>query len=242
MEHQGQDALVAGVGGDDANVPVAAPGAHQGHDLLRCDLALIEDTVTAAGEEPVFQFLPGLDISLEKLLPQMAQVITALFDGDDLDGDIQLLADQHQLLGGLARFFEGGMLRIDAVRRQADRHHGRRSNEMPDDGRVLAGQIRESVYVKMMIFRKIAAFQLLQQPVHLVTGIRLTGGADGLVALQDQGKLLQLLGQGTVGLFRCQAEILGRDAAPLEFIHRIQKIRQKFRSCLHGGVGFELAG
>ena len=112
---------------------------------------------------------------------------------------------------------------------------------MPHDGHVLAGQIGEAVYVKCMIFRKITAFQLLQKPVHLISGVRLTLGAERIVALLDQGQLFELLGQGAGGLLRSLPQILGCDAAAFEFVHRIQQVRQKFRPGLHGSIGLEAA-
>ena len=110
------------------------------------------------------------------------------------------------------------------------------------DGHVLPGQVREAVYVKGMIFRKVALLQLFQQPVHLVTGILAALGADCVIASQDQGQFFQLLGQGSGGL-PCRGGQLRRgDAASFEFVHRVQKAGEKLRLGLHVSVGFQFAG
>ena len=242
VEDQRQDPLVARVRGDDADVPIAASGADQRHDLLRRALAFVKNAVTAQDRQMPLQLLLGLDGPLKEPAADIAQIVFALLDSLDLNGDLQGLAGQDQLLGGLTGLFKGRMLRIDAVCRQAHGDPGRKPQQMLHDGHMLPGQVRKAVYVKFMVPGKIAAFQLLQQPVHLVPGVRLALGADAVVALQDQRQLLQFLGQGAACLLRGKFQVLGADAAALEFIHGIQQAGQKFRPRFHGSVGFELAG
>ena len=47
--------------------------------------------------------------------------------------------------------------------------------------------------------------------------------------------------QASFRLLRCCLQITGRNAASLEFIHRVHKARQKLRPCFHRGIGFQLA-
>jgi hypothetical protein len=49
---------------------------------------------------------------------------------------------------------------------------------------MLQGEVRETVYVKYMIFRKIAQFHLFQQQRFLIPGITSALGAEGIVCLQ----------------------------------------------------------
>ena len=72
-------------------------------------------------------------------------------------------------------------------------------DQMADDRQMLPGEIREAVYVEGMVFGIIAVFQLLQQPGHLIPGIPLAPAAEGIVALHQQGQLLQLLGKAALG-------------------------------------------
>ena len=222
MEDQRQDPLVARIGGDDADVPVAASGAHQLHDLFSGDLALVENAVAAAREQAPLQLGTLLQISLEQPVPDIAQRVPPLRDRDDLHRQIHFPAGQDQLLGGLARLFEGGMLRVDTVGGQAHGDPGGHPDQVAHDGHMLPGQVREAVYVKFVVFRKIALLQLLEEPVHLIPGVRLALGADAVVALQNQSQLLQLLGQRALRLLRRQAQVRACDAAALEFVHRIQ--------------------
>ena len=258
VEHQRQHALIAGIGADDADIPVAAAAPHQLHDLLRRDLALIKNGVAAAGEEMFFQSRHALDLTLEQLFPDGAQRIPARLHLPDLHRDLQPPAGLHQLPGGLSRLLKAGMLGGHRIGGQTHRHHGGAFDQMADNGHMLPGQVGEALYVKFMIFRKIAAFQLLQQPVHLVSGVCLAPGADGIVAFKDQRQLLELAQQDAAASFaiaavvvlkllktdplRSLVQIARRDAAALELVHHIQKSRQKFRSGLQPGIGLELAG
>ena len=89
---------------------------------------------------------------------------------------------------------------------------------------MLAGKIRKTVYVKHMVFGKIAALQLLQQPIHLISWVTLSTAAKTVIGAKKQRKLLQLLRQSPLGLAGCKLQILRADAAALEFIHRVHKL------------------
>ena len=241
-EHQRQNAPVAvGIGQHHADVPVAAARQHQFPDPFRGDLALIKDRVAPNQFQPVGQRRFRGNQALKEPVPNRFQSVPALRNVDNLHGHTGLLGNVQNVSGGLTRLLKGRTAGFHPVTVQTHRHHRRLANHMGQNCHVLAGQIGESIYVKPMLPGKIAHFQLFQQPVHLIPRIVLALSADAVVSLQDQRQLVELLGQGSTGLLRSDFQILRGDAAAFEFVHRIQKPRQKFRSCLHGCIGFQLA-
>ena len=112
---------------------------------------------------------------------------------------------------------------------------------MVDNGKVLSGKIRKTVYVEGMRISKAAVFQLLQQPGHLITGIPLAVGAKAIIGGKQQRKLLQLLRQGAFRLRRSGRKIGRRYTAALKFIHCVNQRIQKLRLGLHRGVCLQLA-
>ena len=113
---------------------------------------------------------------------------------------------------------------------------------MLQNGHILPGKVRETVYVKDMLRPVIAVLQPLQKPGHLVSGVSLALGAQAVIGLHHGGKLFQLLGKAAGGRLGCLLQILRGDAAALELVHRIHQLFQKLRLALHRGIGFQPAG
>ena len=94
---------------------------------------------------------------------------------------------------------------------------------MLQNGQVLPGKIRESVYVKHMLLGEAPLLQVLQQPGHLVSGVPLAPAAQAVIAFHQQRQLLQLLGQAAFRFLRRLTQVLGADAAAFEFVHAIDQ-------------------
>ena len=106
---------------------------------------------------------------------------------------------------------------------------------------MLASKVWETVYVKYMFFRKIALLHLFQQQRFLIARISFAEATDRIIGSQNQRQLMELLGQCALGLVGGMFQILRRNAAALEFIHRVNHAAQKFRLRFHGSIGLQLA-
>ena len=148
------------------------------------------------------QKAPGAAIPNGSLIepgPKDRQIVLALWDRLNLNAYPQPLGHPVKLGGRLPRLFEGQQAGADAVAVQAHRHLGGGGDEVLQNGQVLPGKVREAVDVEYMVLGVGALFQLLQQPGHLIPGVPLAPAAQGIVALHQQGQLLQLLGKAALG-------------------------------------------
>ena len=189
------------------DIPVTAAAFHQFHDLIRCGHAFLIGRFRAVGLKHALG-CSILDRSLEKFLPDDIQRQRMLRDHFDLNIHTSAAGALIDLPGGVTRFFEGQHGRIHLVAVQAHRDTGRNFYKIFDDRQVLAGKVRETVYVKNMFFPKCALFQLFQQPGHLVSEIPLSPAAQAVIAFHQERKLLQLLGKAAFGFLRCPVQIL----------------------------------
>ena len=107
---------------------------------------------------------------------------------------------------------------------------------------MLTGKVRETVYVKHMVFSKCSLFQLLQKQRFQISRVTAALRTKRIIALHQQRQLFQLLGKTSLCCFRRSHQIRRGDAAALEFIHRINQTRQEFRLCFNSGIGLQAAG
>ena len=131
---------------------------------------------------------------------------------------------------------------IYAVTVQADCHFRRSPDEVFQNRQMLTGKVWETVYVKHMVFSKRSLFQLFQKQGLQITRVTTTLRTKRIIALHQQRQLFQLLGKTSLCCFRSSHQICTGDAAALEFIHRINQPRQKFRLCFNSGIGLQAAG
>ena len=138
----------------------------------------------------------------------------------------------QKLLGRLPGLFKGKQLRSRLI--AVERHgNGRtKAHQVLQNGQILPGKVRKALYVEYMVFRVIAVLQLLQEPGHPVSGVPFALGAEAVVALHEKPQLLQLLGKGSLALFRGPLQVLGRNAAALEFVYPVHQVLQDFRFAL----------
>ena len=223
-----------------ADIPVAAAPFHQGHHLPGSVQARLIGGLRLAGAQLPFCCSNGKR-SLEQLLPDNRQGGGIGLHQFHLNFNASSGRAAVQLLGGLPRFFKGQQRRSNLVAVDTDRNTGRGLNQMLQNGQVLPGKIRKSVYVKHMLLGKAPLLQVFQQPGHLVSGVPLALAAQAVIAFHQQRQLLQLLGQAAFRFLRRLAQVLGADAAALELVHTVDQTGQKFRLGLHGGVGLQTA-
>ena len=241
-KHQIHQRLVLGhVGAHQGDIPVTAAAAHQGADPV-CR----PHHLGPGGIRPVnMQVLPRRASGDRPLKQPLAHDLHFILPGRDrlhLYRHMEPLGGPVKLRGRLPRFFKGQLVGSDAVAVQADGDAGAELDQVLQNRHVLPGKVREAVDVKYMLPGVVTVLQLLQQPGHLVPGVPLAPAAQAVVALHQQGKLLQLLGKAALGLGGGFFQVLGADAAALEFIHRADQLRQEFRLGLHGGIGLQPAG
>ena len=185
--------------------------------------------------------LPRLDSALEQQAAYFSR--GGLLPGDyhRLNLDSRLLGQAEQFLGGGACLFKGHGGASRCVTGKAHHHRGILPDEIFQNGQVLPGKVREAVHIQPVRLRKVAGFQLFQHPSHKVPGVHLSPLTDGVIGLQNQGQLLQLLGKTSLGLGGGRHQVRRGDAAAFEHIHPVQQPLQEFRLGLHRCVGFQLA-
>ena len=237
--HQGL--ILPHVRADQGDIPVAAALGNQGTHPVGCLHHLCPGGIRPADPQELGS-AALLDRALEQLLPEDAQRVLPLGDLLHLHRNMQPLGSPVQLRGSLPRLLKGQLVGADAVAVQAHRNLRAELNQMLQNGHMLPGEIREAVNVKYVLPGKVPILQLLQQPGHLVPGVPLAPAAQAVVALHQQRELLQLLGQASLCLGGSGLQVRRADAAALEFVHPVDKLGEKFRLCLHCGIGLQPAG
>ena len=203
---------------NNADIPIAAAGSDQLPNLFcRSQTLLIGrfrpqnlQTVAAAG-----------NWALKQCLPQRSKRSLGLIDPYDLHF---LTCPPCQLIDlrcRIARLFKGQQFGSGTVAVHGDGHIRCVLDQIFQNRHMLTGKVRESVYVKYMIFRKIALLHLLQKQGFLFTGIPLAMAAHAVIGLQNQRQLMELLRQRAFRIAGGIFQILRRNAAALEFVHRI---------------------
>ena len=222
------------------DVPVAAALRNQtAHRLGRCQ-TLLPRGICVAGMHQALGHT-GKDAALKQALTH--RLHGRIFPRDRLRDHRHpgLFGHLDQLTGRLCRLFKGQQMGIRAVAGDAYGDTGGNLDQMLDDGQILPGKIRETVYVEGVIPAKAAHFQLFQQPGHLISGIPLAPAAQTVVGFHQQGKLLQLLGKASLRFPGSLHQIRRGNAAALKFIHGINQSCEELRLCLHGGIGLQSA-
>ena len=237
-----QSALVcAHIAADDADVPVTAAAAHQFQHPVCRRLSLRLDGIGVARRyTPGEVFLSG-QLALKQAVAKVQQRVRAAIQRLNVNFHAGMLGAAKQLRRRIGGFLKSEGIGVQAVTGKTHRHHRAFLNQMLQNRQMLPGEIRETIYVENAPGSKIILLQLIQAPGHLIPGIPEPLGAEGIVALQDQGEFFQLLRQRPFRAQGCFFQILRRNAAPLELIHRIHKLFQKLRFCLHRSIGLQTA-
>ena len=223
------------------DIPVPAALPDQTRRLQGRRHGLLPDILRPVGVQHILGS-PGRNCPLEQPLPGQSQSIIRGSQAANLCPDAPALGDAVKLSGGLARLFKGQQRRIHLIAVQSNGDHGAGTDQVLQNSQILPGKVREAVYVKHMVFAVIAVLQPLQQPGHLVPGVSPALGAEAVVALHKQSQLLQLLGQASRSPGGSGLQLLGGDAAALEFVHRIHQLLEELRLALQGGIGLQPAG
>ena len=185
--------------------------------------------------------LPRLDFPLEQQAAHLRR--GGLLPGHRycLHCNSSLLGQAQQLLGGGASFFKGHGGASRCVAGKAHHHRGILPDKIFQNRQMLPGKVREAVHIQPVRLPEVAGFQLLQHPGHKIPGVHLSPLADGIVGLQNQGQLLQLLGKASLGLGGGCHQVRRGDTAAFEHIHSVQQSLQELRLGLHRCIGFQLA-
>ena len=229
------------IGANHRNVPTAAPGGEKITNSLRRAHAFQVRRFRLEHIQTPLRRAPA-DYALKNPLPHGGKGQALFGNGFDLHFHPGATGAAKQLGRRIPRLFKGQKVGILPVAVQAHRHVGGRLNEMLQNRQMLPGKVREAVYVKNVLLCKISLLHLFQEPRHLIPRVALAPAAQGVVALHQKRQLLQLLCQTAFCFPGGAAQIFGRNAAALKFIHSIDKAGKKFRLCLHGGIGFQTAG
>ena len=223
------------------DVPVAAAPADQPPRLHCRRHGLLPDILRPVGA----QHIPGRSNrkrALKQPLPGQGQRLLPALQAVHLHRDAPTLGNAKKLPGGLAGLLKGQQGRIHLITVQRHGNHGAGADQLLQDGQILPGEVRKAVYVKDMVLAIVAFLQLLQQPAHLIPGVPSALGAEAVIALHEQSQLLQLLGKASRGPGRSLLQVIRRNAAALEFVHRIHQLLKKLRLAFQGGIGFQPAG
>ena len=236
MENQFQKRLVHSlVRNHNGDIPIAAAALHQLRNPLRGSKALYIGSL-CVGYPKIFGVMNG---TLKQSFLHRIQIPGNVLNLHFHPGP---LGTAQKLPGSLSGFFKCQEMGAGRITVQAYGDAGRNPDEMFQNFQILPGKVRKTIYVKGVVFSEIPQFQLFQQPGHPISGVPLSPGTEAVVGRHQKGQFFQLLGQAPFRLFGSVFQVLGRDAAAFEFVHRIDKAREKFRSRLHSGIGFQAAG
>ena len=213
------------------DIPAPASTTDQFRRLLRRRHGLLPRVSSLIDTQPLRRDV-FRQTSLEQFLTNGRQRIRLL--GQTLNVYLYSppVGDLQELLGRLPGLFKGKQFRSRLI--AVERHGNGRAeaHQVLQNGQILPGEVRKALYVEYMVLRVIAVLQLLQEPGHPVSGVPLALGAEAVVALHQKAKLLQLLGKGSLALFRGPLQILWRNAAALEFVYPVHQLLQEFRLAL----------
>ena len=207
---------------DQRNIPISAALGHPLTYLICCIQTGLVSRFRPAGLQAIL-CRPKGNRTLEQSLPNHLQGRWIWLNILDLYLHTSTIGTAIQFLGGISGFFKGQQSRVNLIAVQAHRYTGADPNQMFQNLQILASKIRKTVYVKNMLFPKSSLFQLFQQPGHLVSWVPLAPAAQAVVTFHQQRQFFQLLGQASGCFFRGSAQILGSNAAALEFVHSINQ-------------------
>ena len=208
MENQLSQGLVyRHIRADQCDIPIPAAIYRQLHNLpCRSHAFLIRGFRTVRLQVTLCGTL--CDRSLEKFFPHDIQRRHMFRDDLHLNFHSRPAGTLVYFLCRRAGFLKGQQRRIHLITVQAHGYTGRNLDQVLDDGKILPGEVRESVYVKDMFFAKGSFFQMFQQPCHLVSGVPLTPAAQAVIALHQESQFFQLLRKAAFRFFRGTFQVL----------------------------------
>ena len=218
-QHRPQPLLAAGHG----DLPPAGALLHQTQDLPRHQTALL---LRISGTEPAHAVIfpgEGLSAPCKELPPQESQRgrLSLLAEGLHLLLRPQAQQGRRRLPGSLKLLPRA----VEAVRRQADRHLRPAVEHLGDDLLLDAVEVCKAVKIKVLSIGEVPLLQGRQQAVEAGLRISAAVGAGSLIALHQQGKFLQLLGQDPGQGRRRFPQGGGGHAEAAEFIKGIQELQ-----------------
>ena len=156
-------------------------------------------------------------------------------------GDAVLTGQPQQAAGRAAGGGEDARAVLLVVQAVAGQGHGHRIGLLEqglDNQRLLRGKVGEAVQVHVHPLCPAALLQPLRQAGHPVPGVGGPAGGEGLIGPVDEGQVQQLVPLGAVGLLPRCPQMLGRDAAAFQLVHRGDEPGEELR--LPGGPAVHL--
>ena len=196
-EHQPQlGAEGSGIGANHHHIPISSPVSGNGPNLLRHSHTSLVYRICHS-QRNLRSLAQLRQLSFKNPPTNLGQQRIIRPDRLDLRFHTGMFGQVCDLLRRLSRLFIAKGIGSRTVAGQAHGHIGRITDQMLQNCHVLPGKIRESIHIEGVPLRKVAVPQLVQHPIHLITGIPLSLGAQRVIAFHQQGQFFQFLGKGT---------------------------------------------